>query len=297
MKNIVGVKFKHTNRIYYFDGLDLELRPGDYIIVETARGVEFASILTTNIGLKPEEKNMHIKPVIRKATSDDIKQYHINNEKKSEAMRLCQEKIEKCGLEMKLIDAEYTIDNTKVVFYFTADGRVDFRTLVKELAVVFKRRIELRQIGVRDEAKMLGGIGSCGRALCCSKWLSDFQPVSIKMAKTQDISLNPTKISGNCGRLMCCLNYENETYVEARKGLPSVGDKIKTREGYFIVVSVDILNESVKAKKYIDRDEENKKTNVEVFTFTKSEIKNINSKNQHKKEEKIPEEVKELLKD
>ena len=214
MVNVVGVKFKHAGKIYYFDPAGIDVQLGDHVIVETARGLEFGTVALEEERVDKNKIITPLKPIIRIANEEDVEANEENQKKKAEAMRLCQEKVDKHNLEMKLIDVEYTFDNNKVVFYFTADGRVDFRELVKDLASVFKMRIELRQIGVRDEAKMLGGIGNCGRSLCCHQWLSEFQPVSIKMAKTQGLSLNPTKISGICGRLMCCLKYENDTYVE-----------------------------------------------------------------------------------
>ena len=220
--DVVGVRFKKMGKMYYFDPNGLDPKAEEHVIVETARGMEFG---TVSMGVTAVNDNDVVKPlkkVVRIADEEDIRRHEENEAKKGDAMRICQEKIAKHHLEMKLIDVEYTFDNNKIIFYFTADGRVDFRELVKDLAGVFKMRIELRQIGVRDEAKMLGGIGCCGRELCCATWLTDFQPVSIKMTKTQNLSLNPTKISGVCGRLMCCLKYENDTYLELGKDLPSV---------------------------------------------------------------------------
>ncbi|MCR4725368.1 MAG: stage 0 sporulation family protein, partial [Clostridia bacterium] len=211
MIRVAGVRFKAAGKVYYFDPAEMELFAGDNVIVETARGVEFGTLSADIAEVEEDEIVAPLKPILRKADENDVRRHEENLKKKDRALQLCQEKIDKHGLEMKLVDVEYTFDNSKVIFYFTADGRVDFRELVKDLAGVFKMRIELRQIGVRDETKMMGGIGSCGRELCCHAWLPDFEPVSIKMAKVQNLSLNPIKISGICGRLMCCLQYENDT--------------------------------------------------------------------------------------
>ncbi|HUM56499.1 MAG TPA: stage 0 sporulation family protein, partial [Bacillota bacterium] len=218
MVNVVGIKFKNAGKVYYFDPGEFELSLGDSVIVETARGMEFGTVTREAADVKKSEIVQPLKKIVRKADEKDRKIYEENLHKKQKALELCQEKIEKHELDMKLIDVEYTFDNNKIIFYFTSDGRVDFRELVRDLAGVFRMRIELRQIGVRDEAKMLGGIGNCGKGLCCHEWLSDFEPVSIKMAKLQNLSLNPTKISGICGRLMCCLKYENDVYMEMKKG-------------------------------------------------------------------------------
>lgn len=248
MVKVVGIRFKKAGKIYYFDPLDIEIQAGDFSIVETARGVEYGEVVVGPKDVPEEEIVPPIKPVIRKATEEDHERARENRIKEEEAMLICQEKIEKHNMEMKLIDVEYTFDNNKVIFYFTAEGRVDFRELVKDLASVFKTRIELRQIGVRDEAKMLGGIGSCGVTLCCSTWLGDFEPVSIKMAKEQSLSLNPNKISGICGRLLCCLKYEQEAYESAKAILPPEGEKVETPEGMAVVVRVNLLKETVKVK-------------------------------------------------
>ena len=221
---VVGVRFRKAGKVYYFDPLSLDIKQGSNVIVETARGIEFGYVV---MGIRdiPEEKiTLPLKPVFRLATEEDVRIQESNAQKEKEAFKICLEKIRKHNLEMKLIDSEYTFDNNKLLFYFTADGRVDFRELVKDLAAVFKTRIELRQIGVRDETKILGGIGVCGRALCCHTYLSEFIPVSIKMAKEQNLSLNPTKISGVCGRLMCCLKNEEEAYEELNSYLPSIGE-------------------------------------------------------------------------
>ena len=248
MVNIVGIRFKRAGKIYYFDPNNLDIKKDDYLIVETARGIEFGECV---IGIKEvNEENIvaPLKPVIRIADKNDIEKHKENKGKEQEAFDICLKKIEEHKLQMKLIDVEYSFDNNKVIFYFTADGRVDFRDLVKDLATVFKTRIELRQIGVRDEAKMIGGLGPCGRPMCCTTFLGDFASVSIKMAKEQNLSLNPTKISGICGRLMCCLNYEQETYEEIRKRLPKVGSIVKTVLGNGEVINNNIVKESVRVK-------------------------------------------------
>jgi len=247
MIKVIGVRFRRVGKIYYFDPLDLDIEQGDAVIVETARGVEFGRVV---LGVREVNENcivQPLKPVIRKATAEDIEVDANNRVKEKEAFKVCLEKISKRGLEMKLIECEYTFDNNKVLFYFTADGRIDFRELVKDLAAVFRTRIELRQIGVRDETKTLGGLGICGRPLCCATYLSDFCPVSIKMAKEQNLSLNPTKISGTCGRLMCCLNNEEVAYEDLNSHLPNVGDRVTTKDGLQGEVhSVNVLKQMVK---------------------------------------------------
>ena len=248
MIKIVGIRFKKAGKIYYFDPNELDIKKGDYVIVETARGIEFGECV---IGIKDVTEDVVVAPlksVIRIANSEDIAKHKDNKAKEEEALNICLSKINDHNLDMKLIDVEYTFDNNKVIFYFTADGRVDFRELVKDLATVFKTRIELRQIGVRDEAKMIGGLGPCGRTMCCSSFLGDFTSVSIKMAKEQNLSLNPTKISGICGRLMCCLNYEQSTYEYIRKKLPKVGSLVKTDDGNGEVVANNTVKESVKVR-------------------------------------------------
>ena len=248
MIKVVGVRFKKAGKIYYFDPADMNIQKDTYVVVETARGIEFGECV---IGIKEINENDIVAPlksVLRIATEDDIDRHFKNKDKEKDAFNICLKKIQEHGLTMKLIDVEYTFDNNKVIFYFTADGRVDFRELVKDLATIFKTRIELRQIGVRDEAKMLGGLGPCGRPMCCSSFLGDFASVSIKMAKEQNLSLNPTKISGICGRLMCCLNYEQSTYEDIRKRMPKVGSIVKTSEGTGEVFSNNIVKESVKVK-------------------------------------------------
>lgn len=247
MRRIIGIRFRTAGKVYYFDPLQFEIKKGDHVIVETARGIEYGTAVGDIRELEEEKINQPLKPVIRIATERDDKQQADNKEKEKEAFQICLEKIKKHNLEMKLIDTEYTFDNNKILFYFTADGRIDFRELVKDLASVFKTRIELRQIGVRDETKILGGMGICGRALCCHTFLSEFAPVSIKMAKEQNLSLNPTKISGVCGRLMCCLKNEEETYEELNRRLPNVGDYVTTDDGYKGEVhSVNVLRQLVK---------------------------------------------------
>lgn len=248
MVKVIGVRFRTAGKIYYFDPLNFQVKRGDHVIVETARGVEYGTVVGSPREVEDDKVVQPLKPVLRVATERDDEQEAGNKAKEKEAFKICQEKIRKHGLEMKLIDAEYTFDNNKVLFYFTADGRVDFRELVKDLAGVFKTRIELRQIGVRDEAKMLGGIGICGRPYCCSQFLDDFQPVSTKMAKVQSMSLNPSKISGACGRLMCCLRYEQAAYEELVKAVPKVGAFVETPAGYGTVSSVNILRSSLKVK-------------------------------------------------
>ena len=283
MVKVAGVKFKTAGKIYYFDPEELEVQLGDSVIVETARGMEFGMVAMEITEVDESEVVTPLKRIIRIADEKDHLQHEENLKKKKRAMDLCQEKIDKHGLVMKLIDVEYTFDNSKIVFYFTADGRVDFRELVKDLAGVFKMRIELRQIGVRDEAKMLGGIGSCGRDLCCHSWLSDFQPVSIKMAKVQNISLNPSKISGICGRLMCCLKYENDIYMEFRKGMPDIGEKVRTPDGFGKVVDTNLLERDVKVRLYLDdkpkgrKDEADgeEKLSDDIYTYKKEEIRRM----------------------
>lgn len=247
MIKVVGIRFRTAGKIYFFDPGKFTVKKGDHVIVETARGIEFGTAVSDMKEVEDDKVIQPLKPVLRIANQRDVEQEAANKEKEKEAYKVCLEKIQKHGLEMKLIDAEYTFDNNKVLFYFTADGRIDFRELVKDLAAVFKTRIELRQIGVRDETKIVGGIGICGRPLCCHTHLSDFIPVSIKMAKEQNLSLNPTKISGVCGRLMCCLKHEEETYEELNRKLPGVGDYVTTDDGFKGEVhSVNVLRQLVK---------------------------------------------------
>ena len=256
MIKVIGVRFRQAGKIYYFDPLDFDIEVGQHVIVETARGIEYGLVLTGPRNVEADKVIQPLKPVIRVATPDDDEVERKNKEKEKTAFGICLEKIAKHKLEMKLIDAEYTFDNNKVLFYFTADGRIDFRQLVKDLAAIFKTRIELRQIGVRDETKILGGIGICGRPLCCASYLSEFIPVSIKMAKEQNLSLNPTKISGVCGRLMCCLKYEEDTYEELNGRLPNIGDYVTTDDGLKGEVhSVSILRQLVKVIVTVNNDE------------------------------------------
>ena len=247
MIKVIGVRFRGGGKVYYFDPNGVELKREDQVIVETVRGVEIGTVLLVDKEISDDEVPGPIKKIMRKATEDDVKKAEKNIEKEKEAMRICEEKIAKRELEMKLVGAEYTFDNNKLIFYFTADGRIDFRELVKDLAAVFHTRIELRQIGVRDETKLMGGIGICGRELCCKSWLGDFVPVSIKMAKEQNLSLNPTKISGLCGRLMCCLKNEQETYEYLNSKLPGINDTVTTPEGIKgTVQSVNVLRQTVR---------------------------------------------------
>ncbi len=256
MIKVIGVRFRTAGKIYYFSPGKLHIQHGDQVIVETTRGVEFGIVVMGPKEVEESEITQPLKSVIRIATEEDKKTEAKNKEKEKEAFQICLEKIRKHGLEMKLIDAEYTFDNNKVLFYFTADGRIDFRELVKDLAAVFRTRIELRQIGVRDETKIRGGIGICGRPLCCHTYLSEFAPVSIKMAKEQNLSLNPTKISGVCGRLMCCLTNEQETYEYLNSRLPSVGDMVNTIDGFRgEVQSLSVLRQIVKVIVTLDNDE------------------------------------------
>lgn len=275
MIKVIGVRFRTAGKIYFFSPGGLELKAGDKVIVETARGVEFGSVVTGIKEVPDDQISQPLKPVIRIATQDDVRREAKNREKEKEAFKICQEKIRKHGLEMKLIDAEYTFDNNKVLFYFTADGRIDFRELVKDLASVFKTRIELRQIGVRDETKILGGIGICGRELCCHAHLSEFVPVSIKMAKEQNLSLNPTKISGVCGRLMCCLKHEEETYEELNRRLPNVGDHVTTDDGLKgEVASVNVLRQLVKVIVDVGDEKEIQEYKVEQLRFKRKRRNN-----------------------
>ena len=268
MVKVVGVRFRNAGKIYYFEPGKLDIHAGMHVIVETARGVEMGTVMTEPKGVSEEDVIQPLKPVIRIATEADEKTVAKNREKEKDAFRICLEKIAKHKLQMKLIDAEYTFDNNKVLFYFTADGRIDFRQLVKDLASVFKTRIELRQIGVRDETKILGGIGICGRPLCCHTYLSEFAPVSIKMAKEQNLSLNPTKISGVCGRLMCCLKNEQETYEYLNRKLPGVGDIVTLPDGMKGEVSgVNVLRQLVKVLVDVNDEKEMRECPVEELKF------------------------------
>jgi len=268
MASVIGVRFRYAGKIYYFDPAGIDLQLGEKVIVETARGIECGEVVQTVKEVEDSEVVAPLKKVIRKATEEDLEHVEDNKRRAKEAFGICLEKIKKHNLEMKLIDVEYTFDNNKILFYFTADGRVDFRELVKDLASVFRTRIELRQIGVRDEAKMMGGLGICGRCLCCCNHLTEFQPVSIKMAKEQSLSLNPTKISGICGRLMCCLRYEHEVYEDLLKRIPKVNALVQTPDGTGTVMYVNLLEEKVKVK--LDNDNE-----PDLKEYSASDIKLI----------------------
>ena len=269
MVTVIGVRFRTAGKIYYFSPGKLEIKNGDHVIVETARGIEYGHVVLGNRDVDDHKVVQPLKAVIRMANKEDIAREEANRKKEKDAFKICQEKIRKHKLEMKLIDVEYTFDNNKILFYFTADGRIDFRELVKDLASVFKTRIELRQVGVRDETKIVGGIGICGRPLCCHSYLSEFIPVSIKMAKEQNLSLNPTKISGVCGRLMCCLKNEEETYEYLNSKLPGVGDYVTTDDGLKgEVQSVNVLRQLVKVVVMVEKDEkEIREYKVEQLKF------------------------------
>ena len=274
MIKIVGVRFRNAGKIYYFDPIDMEMETGTHVIVETARGVEFGVVMIPPKDVEDDKVTQPLKPVIRIATDEDEKQQQKNKDKQEGAYKICQEKIKKHGLEMKLVQAEYTFDNNKLLFYFTADGRIDFRELVKDLASVFRTRIELRQIGVRDETKILGGIGICGHQLCCSSYLSEFVPVSIKMAKEQNLSLNPTKISGVCGRLMCCLKNEQETYEYLNSTLPEINEYVSTKDGLRgEVQSVSVLRQIVKVKVDVNGEKELREYKVNELKFKQKKHK------------------------
>ena len=282
MIKIIGVRFRNAGKIYYFDPKKLPIKKGDHVIVETARGIEYGSVVADAREVTDDQVVQPLKPVIRIANADDNARAQRNKEKEKEAFRICLEKIRKHKLEMKLIDTEYTFDNNKVLFYFTADGRIDFRELVKDLASVFKTRIELRQIGVRDETKVVGGVGICGRELCCHTFLSEFAPVSIKMAKEQNLSLNPTKISGVCGRLMCCLKNEEDTYEYLNSRLPGIGDRVIADDGLKgEVQSVNVLRQLVKVLVDVQDEKELREYKVEQLKFKprrKKEKMNLNDK-------------------
>ncbi|MCR4586890.1 MAG: stage 0 sporulation family protein [Lachnospiraceae bacterium] len=283
MVKVICVRFRTAGKVYYFDPLSFEIKKGDNVIVETARGIEFGTVVSGVREVEESEVVAPLKPVLRIATEKDKEQEKTNREKEREAFKVCLEKIRKHELEMKLIDAEYTFDNNKILFYFTADGRIDFRELVKDLAAVFKTRIELRQIGVRDETKIIGGYGICGRPLCCHSYLSDFAPVSIRMAKEQNLSLNPTKISGVCGRLMCCLKNEEETYEELNRNLPGLGDIVTVSDGTEgEVSSVNVLRQLVKVLVEVNDEKE-------LREYKAEEIVSTRKKNKGKKKESAEE--------
>lgn len=280
MIKVAGVRFKRAGKVYFFDPDGFEVTKGMGVIVETARGLEYGTLSEDIKEVDEKEIVAPLKKIIRIADEKDILQYRENLEKKGNDLALCQEKVDKHKLDMKLVDVEHTFDNSKIIFYFTADGRVDFRELVKDLAGVFKMRIELRQIGVRDEAKLVGGIGTCGKALCCHSWLPEFEPVSIKMAKVQNLSLNPTKISGICGRLMCCLKYENDVYCEMRRGMPEAGEKVKTVDGLGIVIESNILENKVKVRHIVEEKDGDspEKLSTDIVTYNKQQIKRLGCK-------------------
>lgn len=284
MQKVVGVRFKPAGKIYYFDPENIYLKLQDNVIVETARGLEYGTVAGKVKYVEEEELTKPIKPVIRKATAKDTKTHEENLKKAKKALEICKKEVEKQGLDMKLIRAEYTFNAQKVIFYFTADGRIDFRELVKHLAAIFRIRIELRQIGVRDESKILGGIGPCGCELCCNKWLGEFQPVSIKMAKEQGLSLNPSKISGICGRLLCCLQYEHNCYEDALARLPRVSDKVKTEDGVGTIERLNVLKETLLVKFENDGDiafKEYKSDEVKVIKRKKKHCNNKGCDNKH----------------
>ena len=288
MTKIIGVRFRTAGKVYYFDPKNMEIKRGQHVIVETARGTEYGHVVVGTKEVSREEVVQPLKPVIRVATAEDDEHARRNREKEREAMAICHQKIIRHNLDMKLIDAEYTFDNNKILFYFTADGRIDFRELVKDLAVVFKMRIELRQIGVRDETKILGGVGICGRPLCCHTYLSEFAPVSIKMAKEQNLSLNPTKISGVCGRLMCCLKNEEDTYEYLNSRLPDVGETVTLPDGdKGEVHSVNVLRQTVKVLVEVD-------DGKEMSEYPVAELKLKPRKRKNTKEKPVKEAVKEM---
>ena len=278
MIKIVGVRFKNAGKIYYFDPVELEVEKDMEVVVETARGLEYGTIVVAPKEIDESELVSPLKPIIRIATDEDKQVYLENKEKSKETFELCQQKIKEHNLNMFLIDCEYTFDRNKLIFYFTAEGRIDFRELVKDLAAVFRTRIELRQIGVRDETKIKGGLGICGRVLCCNSYLSEFAPVSIKMAKEQNLSLNPTKISGVCGRLMCCLKNEQDTYEYLNSKLPEVGDHVTTVDGLSGEVhSVSVLRQLVKVIVTINKDEKDiREYKVSELKFKRNRRRNIN---------------------
>lgn len=293
MTKVAGVRFRKSGKIYYFDPGNIYLKKGDGVIVETARGVEFGRVVLPVKKVKDEELTAPLKPVIRIASDSDIEQEGENREKERAAYDVCLKKIAKHGLDMKLVDVEYTFDGNKILFYFTADGRVDFRELVKDLAAVYRTRIELRQIGVRDEVKTMGGFGICGRECCCHAFQSEFMPVSIRMAKDQKLSLNPSKISGTCGRLMCCIKYEEETYLELNKKLPRPGDTATTEDGFHCVVdSVNIFRQRIRVIVDLDNDER------EAREYGPKDLKfhRKNKKKDNDEEKMTAEELKELEK-
>ena len=286
MVKIIGVRFRNVGKIYYFNPKSFQMKPGDHVIVETARGVEYGTVVLGPKEVDDRQVVQPLKDVIRMATQKDDAKEESNRKKEKEAYQVCVKKIRAHQLEMKLIDAEYTFDNNKVLFYFTADGRIDFRALVKDLAAVFKTRIELRQIGVRDETKIIGGIGICGRPLCCHSYLADFAPVSIKMAKEQSLSLNPTKISGVCGRLMCCLKNEEDVYEEINRKMPNIGDIVTTDDGLKgEVANISVLRQMVRILVDVNDAKEVHDCKLETLHFVKKKPKRKNGKNGKSEEE------------
>jgi cell fate regulator YaaT (PSP1 superfamily) len=295
MTRVIGVRFRTAGKIYYFSPGKYVIKKGDHVIVETARGVEYGTVVSDPQEIEDEKVVKPLKTVLRTSSTKDDEQEKANREKEKEAFKVCLEKIKKHNLDMKLIDAEYTFDNNKILFYFTADGRIDFRELVKDLAAVFKTRIELRQIGVRDETKIIGGYGICGRPLCCHSYLSDFVPVSIKMAKEQSLSLNPTKISGVCGRLMCCLKNEEDVYEELNRKMPGVGDYCVAKDGLGgEVSSVNILRQTLKILVEVNDEKEVHEYKLEEIETIRKKQKKKNNNN--KKNSQEDEEMKELEK-
>ncbi len=284
MQLVVGVRFKKVGKIYYFDPKDIELKLNDHVIVETARGIEYGEVVVEPRLVSPDEIVTPLKSVIRKATEEDERKHEENKAKERESFRICEQKVAEHKLPMDLVDVELTFDSSKIIFYFTAEGRIDFRELVKDLAAIFKTRIELRQIGVRDEAKLLGGLGPCGLTLCCSTFLDDFHPVSIKMAKEQCLSLNPAKISGLCGRLMCCLKYEQDYYEEIDKLLPKVGKDVMTPDGRATVLDVNKLKQIVKVKLLLEDD----LVEIKEYPLNKIQLLADSAAEQHDEEEVLP---------
>jgi len=305
MRTVVAIKFRTSQKHYYFDPADLDIECGDFVVVETVRGVELGVVRGGLLEVSEKEFGKTIRPILRKATPEDLETEKANLAKRKEAVRLCKQKVEDYELQMKLIDAEYTFDGAKLIFYFTAEKRVDFRELVKDLAGHFRMRIELRQVGVRDETRILGGFGTCGRELCCKGWLTDFEPVSIKMAKVQNLSLNPGKISGSCGRLMCCLKYENDVYVELKEGMPEVGEIVETKDGKARVCDANIFNGTVRVK-YIEEErtrDQAEKLGNDLFEFGKRDVKRLGKSGKGKSgkqppsEKEIAAEIETALKD
>ena len=290
MVEVVGIRFKANGKIYYFNPKGDKYEPGDKVLVETSREIEYGEIVLANRLVSQEDIVSPLKDIVRLASEEDSKKNEENKIKALEAFKTCKERVVAHGLEMKLIDCEYTFDNNKLLFYFTADGRIDFRDLVKDLASIFKTRIELRQIGVRDEARTIGGLGLCGRELCCSCCISDFQPVSIKMAKEQGLSLSPNKISGTCGRLMCCLNYEQEAYESAIKRMPRPGSVVETADGMGLILSTNLLKETIQVR--LDKENE-----TELTSYRLDDVRVLKNASADDLENDFSEDLKELEKD